>query len=230
MKRKARVRAETRYPSEYDRCPGCGNYKVIVSALCRSCRFPRPDIEQPDNPMIRYLALNRGYVAVVPANAYDRIMSVSRRWHVDISYKKDGSVDQIYASVTVHREGVRKKYKLHRVILGIDDPNIRIDHKDHDGLNCNYPNLRIASAAQNVYNSRPNTRNKSGYKGVSWDERLGKWKAGIRCQGRYHYLGLFPQNSLLEAARAYDDAAKLLFGDFAFLNLPENAEAVSSAN
>ena len=55
-------------------------------------------------------------------------------------------------------------------------------------------------------------------KGVSWHRAGQKWQASIRNDGRSRGLGLF--TSAEEAARAYDAAAVLAFGEFAYVNFP----------
>ena len=61
-------------------------------------------------------------------------------------------------------------------------------------------------------------------RGVSWDARQQKWLAGIKVDGRRRTLGWFPEEE--DAVRAYDQAAKELFGEFAYLNFPEPAMSV----
>jgi len=59
----------------------------------------------------------------------------------------------------------------------------------------------------------------SKYKGLSYHAGQRKWSAAIRVNGQYKYFGLF-QNEI-EAAKAYDEAAKKYHRDFAVLNFPE---------
>jgi hypothetical protein len=54
----------------------------------------------------------------------------------------------------------------------------------------------------------------SSYKGVSQFRK--KWVAWIGIDGKNKYLGLFL--SEVEAAKAYDDAARELFGEYAKCN------------
>ena len=54
------------------------------------------------------------------------------------------------------------------------------------------------------------------YKGVCWCEDRGKWLAQITKGGTYRYLGRFDDE--IDAAEAYDNAARELFGEHAFLN------------
>jgi len=86
-------------------------------------------------------------------------------------------------------------------------------------LNNTRDNLRICTRAQNVQNQRVGTRNTSGFKGVSWQKCANKWIAYIKQGNKRRHLGLF--TDVADAARAYDKAARELFGDFACLNFPD---------
>jgi len=57
------------------------------------------------------------------------------------------------------------------------------------------------------------------FKGVHWEASRSKWKAGIMKDGQRIFLGRF--ESEVEAARKYDKAAYDLFGEFAYLNFPD---------
>ncbi len=56
----------------------------------------------------------------------------------------------------------------------------------------------------------------SGYKGVTFNNRLNKFIANIFVGGKQTYIGVFPTAE--QAATAYNQKAKEAFGDFAFLN------------
>lgn len=104
---------------------------------------------------------------------------------------------------------------LHRFLLpGID----RVDHEDGDGLNNRREkNLRPATAQQNsqgVCRKRPGAT--SRFRGVSWDKKLGKWKAEISIEGEYRYLGLLESEE--DAAHAFDASARKYRGESAHQN------------
>jgi hypothetical protein len=102
---------------------------------------------------------------------------------------------------------------MHRVVSGVPS-GVLTDHRDQDTLNNRRDNLRAANHCQNGYNRRKHVDNTSGYKGVGrWGDR---WRAFIAADRRDIHIGLF--NSPLEAARAYNDAASRLHGEFALLN------------
>jgi len=106
--------------------------------------------------------------------------------------------------------------KMHRQIMNAKENDI-VDHRDKNGLNNTRENLRIATASQNNANSkRGMNRGKSKYKGVCRDEKCGKWRAGIKHQNKHIHLGMFEDE--IEAAKAYDEAAKKYHGEFAVLN------------
>lgn len=76
-----------------------------------------------------------------------------------------------------------------------------VDHIDQDKSNNAWANLRAASKSQNAVNSKPNARNRSGLRGVSWHSRGSKWQAHFGPK----YLGLF--ETKVAAHAAYLDAA-----------------------
>ncbi len=92
-------------------------------------------------------------------------------------------------------------------------PTCKVDHKDGDGLNNRFNNLRLASDTQNAQNTKKRSDNKSGFKGVSWHSQQNKWRAVITINKKNKHLGTF--YNIQDAASAYESAAKKYFGDFA---------------
>lgn len=111
--------------------------------------------------------------------------------------------------------GKQLQQSMHQLISGVNG----IDHEDRNGLNNQRSNLRRATAAQQVQNrTKASGRWMSDYKGVCWSSRTSNWVADIRHQGRLRRLGYFEDE--VDAARMYDAAAAVLFGEFAVLNFP----------
>jgi hypothetical protein len=79
-------------------------------------------------------------------------------------------------------------------------------------------NLRLATVAQNAWNSKKR-KSRSGYKGVCYDKTKRRWRAAIVNHGRRIHLGYFEDK--IEAAKAYDAAAKKYCGQFALLNFQD---------
>lgn len=112
---------------------------------------------------------------------------------------------------------------MHNEILN-PPSNYEIDHKNGDGLDNRRSNLRICTHKQNMQNRLPNKTSSSKHKGVSWKrgriykgkQYNGKWRARIMYNDKNIHLGSF--DSEIEAAKAYDEAAKKLFGEFARTN------------
>jgi len=132
--------------------------------------------------------------------------------------------------------------RMHRFILGITDPKIKIDHIDHNGLNNQKDNLRICTQSQNNRNKKASGLSK--YLGVTkWngtikytkksgiisEYKVERWRARIKYNGKEKLIGYFKKEK--EAAKAYDDFAKKHIGQFANLNFKKwkfgNVEKVS---
>lgn len=135
-----------------------------------------------------------------------------------------------YAVRTVSKPR-RTTVQLHHFVFARVVPEIPrgyvIDHRDGLLLNNRRGNLRLATYSQNNQNRVPNKSGKAHgarFKGVSWNESWQKWMAYIAIDRKTKNLGGYA--SEIEAASAYDDAARRLFGEFARLNammFPEHA-------
>lgn len=98
------------------------------------------------------------------------------------------------------------------------------DHINRVTLDNRRCNLRTVTAQQNAWNTKrrkPRTGHcKSQYKCVFFDpgDHANPWRSKITISGKLTYLGRFLTE--MEAARAYDETAKSIFGEFACLNFP----------
>lgn len=107
---------------------------------------------------------------------------------------------------------------MHKVVAARSGLNVSgiIDHRDRNTLNNQRENLREATDSQNQGNSDTPVNNTSGYKGVSYKKAIRRFQAYIRIGGKLKHLGYF--STPVQAAVAYNLAAKYHFGDFAVLN------------
>ncbi len=123
-----------------------------------------------------------------------------------------------YAKRGEQRGGKSHTVLMHRQVAGACADQ-DVDHKNGNGLDNRRDNLRICNDSQNQGNTGPNRANTTGYKGVSYNKRDNVFEAwGPRTRRRRAYLGRF--ETAAEAARSYDQAALLHFGQFAWTNFP----------
>lgn len=153
---------------------------------------------------MKEIPLTKGKVALVDDEDYERI---SRwKWH----YTPNG-----YAAHTIWSPEKKVNRGMHREVMQTP-PGLETDHINGNKLDNRRENLRICTSSQNKANSGLSKMNTSGYKGVRWRESRQKWEVDIRKDGRKVFLGRF--DDIIEAAKAYDLAAKAHYGEFAKLN------------
>jgi hypothetical protein len=159
---------------------------------------------------MKEILLTRGQVAKVDDEDYLRVSAL--KWHAQKSRRG------FYAMRRLSPAGNNPGYyPMHLFIFGIEKGE-RVDHRDGDKLNNQKSNLRIATRKQNARAFRTLGKNKtSRFRGVSLD-RGSVWRAFLRIGKKCLYLGSFDDET--EAARAYDNKARELFGEFACPNFP----------
>jgi hypothetical protein len=109
--------------------------------------------------------------------------------------------------------------QMHQMILEVPEGMV-VDHINNDGMDNRSANLRPATPAQNSYNRKKLSKQcNSKYKGVCWYKGYLKWQARITFEKKRIHLGYFKNE--IDAAKAYDEAAKKYHGEFACLNFPE---------
>lgn len=107
-------------------------------------------------------------------------------------------------------------YYAHRLAWLLENgewPLLGIDHIDGDCGNNRISNLRPCDQSENRANSKKQSRNSSGAKGVFWIKSTKRWKVQIKCKGQLFFVGNFTDKDA--AISAYFEKAKELFGEFA---------------
>ena len=155
---------------------------------------------------IGYIPLSQGEVAMVDEADYASL--IRYKWCA------------IRASRTFYASAYVKSRNLtmHRMLMG-PPKGMVVDHINHNGLDNRRGNLRICTIAQNSRNRQPGRGEKVKYKGVSFYKSHQKFRASIRRGDHRLTIGYFEDE--VAAAVAYDEKAKELFGEYAYLNFPE---------
>jgi hypothetical protein len=163
---------------------------------------------------VRTIQLTQGGNTLVDEADYPSLVGAGLKW-CSIKVKK---CRVTYVQGSIRLPGGRDRFvRMHRYL---EHSAPVTDHRNHDGLDNRRANLRPCTIADNQRNCRAFQDRKgrpltSKYKGVSFMTRARKWQAMVGA-GPNRYLGSFATE--IEAALAYDIAARERFGEFAYTN------------
>ena len=186
--------------------PRCANHPCWPGQLHdvpgMACRNYRRKPKLPSGDAVRMIPLGDGFYAYVDAADYEWLSQY--HWHLQNGYAARREKTRV---ILMHREIMQPP------------TGMVVDHIDgNKANNCRF-NLRTCTPAENRRNNRKRNDARSKFKGVSYHERMRKWRARCWCKGRDPFLDYFDTD--VEAARAYDRVAVEYFGEFARLNFPE---------
>lgn len=88
-----------------------------------------------------------------------------------------------------------------------------VDHIDGNKSNNKIENLRAVTKAQNAWNSKLHSTNKSGIRGVSWNKQTNKWRVAINVDGKAIHLGRF--SDIKDAQKVIESARIQYHGQYA---------------
>jgi len=147
---------------------------------------------------MKEIKLTQGKVALVDDEDFDYLNQF--KWHASKSRKT------FYAS-----RGKNPAIKMHRFIMKTKE-GLQVDHIDHNGLNNQKNNLRNCTIHQN--NMNKGMGEKEYMRGIY--KAKNRFRSIITLNYKSYSIGFFKTEE--EAARAYDQKAKEMFGEFANLN------------
>ena len=155
------------------------------------------------NEKVMQCTLRNGSSFIFDAADYDVV--IQHHWYIS------------YYGYVVHdlKDGV---IRLHRILMNAPE-GTHVDHINGDGTDNRRCNLRVCTPKENHRNLKLAVTNKSGYKGVSYITKRQRYRAQISVNMKNKFLGYY--SNPIDAARAYDEAARFYFGEFAKTNFGE---------
>lgn len=182
--------------------------KMVVGHGGARHTIGKPERVTVDGDSCHFLNLTRGKRAIVIDSDYEKYGN--DLWFAH----RSSTTGDFYAARKMRVNGKMERVFLHRLILGLPHGDCgQGDHKNGNTLDDRPRNLRPATQLENSKNRRKYRNNTSGYKGVSFNKRTGKWVACIFLNGKNKSLGSFRTPETAYAA--YCAAAKLYYGEFA---------------
>jgi hypothetical protein len=126
---------------------------------------------------MKALKLTRGKYAIVDDDIYEIVKDY--KWYCS-------SVGYAIRNLPREYRKKQKKIYLHRLIMECKKEAI-IDHIDQNKLNNQRSNLRLSNYSENRINSKLSKNNKTGFRGISFNQREGKYEVrfGKIYLGRY---------------------------------------------
>lgn len=97
---------------------------------------------------MKVIELTRGFVYVVSNEDYRKVKKYN--WHVHMSRGSKRKHGQPYARASIKG----KKIYMHRFIMGAENPQMQVDHKNHQTLDNRRENLEVVTHQENQKRKR----------------------------------------------------------------------------
>ena len=157
-------------------------------------------IEEHDSYIILYTyskTQDKYYNVLLDKDDFDKIKDI--HWHVT----KDIHGCEYYAE---GKAKGNKSVKMHRLIMNVTDPEIKVDHRKGNGLDNRRSNLRVVTSKENSQNrTHLNSNNKTNTTGVHLcdDGFYATWREnGINCH-KYFSINKYGYEKAKELATEY---------------------------
>lgn len=145
--------------------------------------------------------------------------SKTRTWNTCRAGKKAGGISGDRLTIVFRPSktlGLKKPtcVQIHRLVFCYHHgfyPDI-IDHANGNPLDNRIDNLRQATPWQNSANAKKYSTNTTGFKGVSFRKKNGKFYATVSFNKKRHFIGEY--QTLHEASVAYESAAMKIRGEW----------------
>ncbi len=155
---------------------------------------------------MKTIELTQDQVAIVDDDDFEELNQF--KWYAqwNVCNKSFYADRHIYDSVSKKQSTIR----MHRVVMGLTDSKMQVDHIYHNTLDNRKENLRIVTPAENLKNPKDKDRKRKSlrcssiYPGVCWIKRDRRWRAHITINNKRTYLGQFKTE--LEAIEAVSQA------------------------
>lgn len=161
------------------------------------------------------IVLTQDKIALVDLQDWNSIPALQEcQWHVCERGKPTTFGERTYTAQTSQYNSNTARTYMHDLIMPPQE-GMYVLHLDFNPLNNRRGNLIYGDDSMRSHRKRPMKGKASIYKGVG--KHQGKWQARIFVLGVKHLLGEYELEE--QAAAAYDEAAKLYFGEHAYQNL-----------
>lgn len=187
----------------------CGNFKIVASKELRnghtkSCGCIKKELISKRNKENAIHGKSKERIYKIWCGIKDRCLNENTKDYCNYGGKGVNICDRWKNSFQLFYEDMgeppTKKHQIDRI-----DPL-----GNYEPFNC-----RWVTPQQNSYNKSKSRKSKNKYKGVV-KVKENKFIAQVTKNKKYYYLGTFVSEK--EAAKAYNDKAKELFGEYACLN------------
>lgn len=157
--------------------------------------------------MSKTIELTKGLVTIVDDDVFDKLSA--QKWYAQ------GRNGHPYAARCYNKDGKKITEYMHKLIIPYPF-GFETDHINGMTLDNRKSNLRVCSHYHNCLNQKKRLATSSSFKGVSFINKYGVYRAIITNAGKQIYLG--SSKSAIEAAKLYNAAAIKFHGEFAKLN------------